>query len=196
MKIYEVPYKWNSSLENRSETNYIILHHRGGNGDVNSIHDDHKKRGWAGIGYHFYVRKDGSVYRGRPLDAVGAHCTNFNYFSIGICFEGNFENDKMTDLQLTAGINLVKELKEKYPDAIIKGHDNFMKTKCPGKNFPIEVFENIGFLTTANDITWELNNTYFEIQDTEKFVKELNEAKEKNSSLYWGYYKLVNKRRR
>ena len=49
------------------------------------------------------------------------------------------------------------------------------------------------FLTSANDITWELNHTYFPITETAKFVKELEEAKKKNSSLYWGYYKLVNK---
>lgn len=48
-------------------------------------------------------------------------------------------------------------------------------------------------LTSANDITWELNHTYFPITDMKKFVKELDEAKAKNSSLYWGYYKLVNK---
>ena len=48
-------------------------------------------------------------------------------------------------------------------------------------------------LTSANDIVWELNNSYFPITEAEKFVKELEEAKQKNSSLYWGYYKLVNK---
>jgi hypothetical protein len=48
-------------------------------------------------------------------------------------------------------------------------------------------------LTSANDITWELNHSFFPITDMEKFVKELDEAKSKNSSLYWGYYKLVNK---
>ena len=48
-------------------------------------------------------------------------------------------------------------------------------------------------LTSANDITWELNHSYFPITDKEKFVKELDEAKQKNSSLYWGYYKLANK---
>lgn len=53
--------------------------------------------------------------------------------------------------------------------------------------------EPVKELTSANDITWELNNSYFPITDVNKFVKELNEAKQKNSSLYWGYYKLVNK---
>lgn len=48
-------------------------------------------------------------------------------------------------------------------------------------------------LTSANDITWELNHSFFPITDMGKFVKELDEAKQKNSSLYWGFYKLVNK---
>lgn len=48
-------------------------------------------------------------------------------------------------------------------------------------------------LTSANDIVWELNRSYFPIAEQEKFVKALDEAKANNSSLYWGYYKLVNK---
>lgn len=74
-------------------------------------------------------------------------------------------------------------------DGIIEGFklnsstDNSMNTVEPTEQF----------LTSANDITWELNNSFFPITDTEKFVKELDEAKQKNSSLYWGYYKLVNK---
>lgn len=48
-------------------------------------------------------------------------------------------------------------------------------------------------LETANDITWELNHTYFPIDDVDRFKKVLDEAKKNNSPLYWGYYKLVNR---
>lgn len=48
-------------------------------------------------------------------------------------------------------------------------------------------------LVSPNDIVWELNHSFFPITDTAKFVKELTEAKEENSSLYWGYYKLANR---
>ena len=48
-------------------------------------------------------------------------------------------------------------------------------------------------LVSPNDIVWELNHSFFPITDTKKFVKELTEAKEENSSLYWGYYKLANR---
>jgi len=48
-------------------------------------------------------------------------------------------------------------------------------------------------LESANDITWELNHTYFPIDDMQGFVKMLEKAKKENSPLYWGYYKLVNR---
>ena len=57
MKIINKDFKWASVLSKRSETKYIILHHRAGEGDVESIHSTHLANGWAGIGYHFYVRK-------------------------------------------------------------------------------------------------------------------------------------------
>ena len=47
-------------------------------------------------------------------------------------------------------------------------------------------------LTSANDITWELNHSHFPITDTKKFVTELEQARLENSSLYWGYYKIAN----
>lgn len=59
--------------------------------------------------------------------------------------------------------------------------------------FKNDVQSSVNLLTSANDITWELNNYFFPITDTKKFVDELNQAKENNSSLYWGFYKLVNK---
>lgn len=82
---------------------------------------------------------------------------------------------------------------------------------CPGTNFfggntreayeknllpLIEAYGKVDttpMLETPNDITWELNHTYFPIDDMAGFVKVLDAAKKKNSPLYWGYYKLVNK---
>ena len=84
-------------MTKRAQTTLIVLHHAAGNGSVKQIHDYHKNtKGWSGIGYHFYVRKDGTVWRGRPENTVGAHTVNYNAVSIGICFEGNFENEQMS----------------------------------------------------------------------------------------------------
>lgn len=192
MKINEVDYSFKGTLADRVKTLYLILHHRAGTGDAKSIHASHLALGYQGIGYHFYVRKDGSIFRGRPETKIGAHAKGFNDKSLGICFEGNFESEKMPEIQLSAGRKLIKYLKSIYPDAVVKRHKDFNQTACPGKNFPFDEMTKTD-LTSANDITWELDHSYFEILDKEKFIAELDGAKKKNSSLYWGYYKLVNK---
>lgn len=138
MKIIDSSFNWKGGLTSRSCTKYIILHHRAGCGDVKSIHAGHLKNGWSGIGYHFYVRKDGSVFRGRPIGMVGAHCTGYNDKSIGVCFEGNFENETMSPQQIKSGRALVSHLKDLFPNAEIVRHREFQSTACPGRNFPFE----------------------------------------------------------
>jgi N-acetyl-anhydromuramyl-L-alanine amidase AmpD len=150
MIITEQTYKWNGSLTKRATTRYIVLHHRAGDGNVQSIHNTHLKNGWTGIGYHFYVRKDGGIYRGRPVDMVGAHTTNYNSISIGVCFEGNFENESMSATQIKAGQELISYLRSLYPNAEVKGHRDFNSTACPGKKFP---FKDIKKGETAMTVT-------------------------------------------
>ena len=196
MNINEQTYNWNGTLTNRKTTKYLILHHRAGNGDVQSIHKIHLSNGWTGIGYHFYVRKDGTVYRGRPINTVGAHCTGYNDKSVGICFEGDFGREKMTDKQMQVGRKLITYLKGLYLSAEVKKHSDFNATACPGKNFPFEKIITIKRkeLTTANDIVWELmhGKLKVEINDVDRAVKTLERAKAEDSSLYWILRKLVN----
>lgn len=143
MKINEVKYTWRNSLPKRSKTTAIILHHRAGEGDAMSIHNLHLNNGWSGIGYHYYVRKDGSIYRGRPENTVGAHAGDNNNYSIGICFEGNFEKESMCDKQIKAGAELVADIRKRYPTiAKVIRHKDVNSTSCPGKNFPFEKIAN------------------------------------------------------
>ena len=158
MKIHEKTYNWNGKLSERSKTDYIIIHHAASSKcSADDIHRIHLNNGWTGIGYHFYVRKSGEVFAARPIDKVGAHTTNYNSVGVGVCFEGNFELETMSDAQLKAGQELISYLKGLYPKAKIKKHRDFNATACPGKNFPFDKlcekreFENI------TDIVGELN---------------------------------------
>lgn len=54
---------------------------------------DHKTRGFRTVGYHFYIRRDGSVTQHRKLLEVGAHCRPWNRCSIDICYEGGLDAD-------------------------------------------------------------------------------------------------------
>lgn len=137
MQINEVNYKWKGALIKRVKTEMIVLHHAASKSCTpQQIHQWHLNRSWSGVGYHFIVRKDGQIYRGRPEDVVGAHATNFNSKSIGICFEGDYTVETMPLAQLEAGKELVAYLKAKYGITKVKGHRDLMATSCPGKNFP------------------------------------------------------------
>ena len=146
VKVIDVGLKFNGTLSKRTKTDYIILHHTAATqGTVQAIHNYHMNgRGWMGIGYNFYVRKDGSIYQGRPEWVVGAHATGYNDKSIGVCAEGNFEAEKMPEAQKQGIIELIKELKKKYPNVQIKRHKDFAATACPGKNYPfVEIIQAV-----------------------------------------------------
>lgn len=96
----------------------------------------HKKQGWKCIGYHYVIRRDGSIERGRPESMVGAHCLNHNQHSIGICYEGGLDAngkpaDTRTEAQKHSILTLLKQLKAKYPKALIMGHNVFANKACP-----------------------------------------------------------------
>lgn len=126
-----------SSLTPRSKVlEYIVVHHTASTAKetVEQIHNFHiNNNGWAGIGYHFYIRKDGTIYRGRPEKYVGAHCENYNSVSLGICLEGNFEIEKPTEKQIQSVTDLVKYLRKKYGNFKLVGHKDLNATACPGQ---------------------------------------------------------------
>lgn len=137
IKINEVSYKWHGDLSKRRSTSRIILHHAAASKcSAQQIHSWHLANGWVGIGYHFFVRKDGRIYRGRPEDTVGAHAGNNNYDSIGICFEGSFDREQMNEVQRKAGVELVAYLKNKYGITKVQKHSDVNATGCPGAHFP------------------------------------------------------------
>ena len=143
MQINEVNYKWSGTLTKRSKTEMIVLHHAASKKCTpQQIHQWHLQRGWSGLGYHFFVRKDGTIYRGRPEDVVGAHATNYNAKSIGICFEGDFMVESVPKAQLEAGKELVAYLKDKYKISTVKAHRDLMATSCPGVKFPFDEIAN------------------------------------------------------
>ena len=97
----------------------------------------HVARGWKGIGYHYVVRRDGTVETGRALETKGAHCLNHNRHSIGICYEGGLDvmgrpADTRTPEQQKGLRTLLEQLHRDYPKALILGHRDLDPMKaCP-----------------------------------------------------------------
>ena len=98
----------------------------------------HRQQGWKfGIGYHYVVRRDGTVEAGRPEWMVGAHCLNHNNYSIGVCYEGGIDArgqyvDTRTEAQKESLRKLLEDLHRRYPRAVILGHHDLDRHKpCP-----------------------------------------------------------------
>lgn len=138
------------AMSNRSRTSRIILHHAAAKTcTAEQIHQWHLDNGWSGAGYHFLVRKDGSIYRLRPENKVGAHASGSNSDSLGVCFEGDFMSETMGEIQRKAGAELVSYLKSKYGISKVQRHKDVCATDCPGTNFPFDSIANTGTTTSA-----------------------------------------------
>lgn len=137
----------NLSLGNMTygnKPNTIVLHHaESSNCTVEDINRWHKNNGWAGIGYHYFVRKDGSIYKGRIDNAIGAHAKGHNTNTLGVCAEGRYMTESMPQAQKNSIIELCKYLKNKYGISKIYGHGELMSTDCPGKNYPLGEIRNL-----------------------------------------------------
>lgn len=95
----------------------------------------HKERGWSGIGYHYVIRRNGEIERGRPEKNVGAHARGVNGSSLGICWIGINEIDPRQEKSL---ISIIHYLMGKYDVSIdnVLGHREAVKTSktCPNLN--------------------------------------------------------------
>ena len=102
----------------------------------------HRERGFhLGIGYHYVIRRDGTIEPGRPEWMIGAHCHvkghHYNSHSIGICYEGGLNargqpDDTRTAAQKATMRQLLEDLHQRYPRAMIVGHRDLSHDRdCP-----------------------------------------------------------------
>ena len=109
----------------------IVVHCSATRADRSLTPDDletqHRRRGFNGTGYHYYIRKDGTVHLTRPIERIGAHVKGFNLNSVGICYEGGLDargnpKDTRTPEQRSALHLLVYQLLQQFRNARVCGH--------------------------------------------------------------------------
>lgn len=123
----------------------VTVHHSGDEDDASDAPMDalrlfekiHKHtKGWACIGYHFIIDKNGRVYEGRPLQYQGAHAVGVNNVgNIGICLIGDFDHEQVPSEQRLSLIVTLDRLCDRYgiEKAQVFGHREFKATDCPGR---------------------------------------------------------------
>ena len=101
------------------------------------INDIHNKLGHDGTGFHYVIRRDGSLQRGRPVNRKGEHApvNDHNDFSIGIVMVGGLaaasgqENPSrsphsFTRAQFTTLEQFLESFYRKFPGGQVFGHND------------------------------------------------------------------------
>lgn len=108
----------------------------------------HRERGWFDIGYHYVIRRDGTVEKGRPDTQPGAHARGFNHVSLGICLVGGVADDgkkpeaNFTAEQWEALHVLVEDLLCDYPHADVLGHRDLPNVNKGCPSFDVRAWFN------------------------------------------------------
>lgn len=91
----------------------------------------HRQRGWAGVGYHFFIRKGGLLEIGRDLEKVPAAQEGNNARTIAICLHG-LARDKFTEAQFSTLRALCQQINAAYEcDVTFHGHCEVARKACP-----------------------------------------------------------------
>lgn len=131
-----------SLTQNRKKTDFIAIHCSATKAtqDIGAadIRKWHRQQGYFDIGYHFVIKRDGTLEKGRDIEALGAHVKDYNAVSVGVCLVGGLDakgkaENNFTPAQWATLRELLAELKAKYKGARVLGHRDFpgVKKDCP-----------------------------------------------------------------
>lgn len=127
-------------FKQREATNAIFVHCSATKATqdvgVREIRQWHKEQGWLDVGYHFIIRRDGTVEDGRDVNAVGSHARGHNHNSVGVCLVGGIDEKgrheaNFTPQQMSSLRTLLEVLMDKYPIAVLKAHHDVAPKACP-----------------------------------------------------------------
>ena len=139
-------------MDKRTKTDIIVIHCTQTPADmdfgVDKVTTWHKNRGFDTIGYHYLIKRDGTLEAGRDEDLVGAHAVQVNGTSIGVALVGGgnvdmgWENNFLPE-QFDTLKQIISRLKEDYDITKIIGHYQVDdKKKCPSFDVPKWLEEN------------------------------------------------------
>lgn len=167
------------------EVTEVVVHwtetHTNRNIGSEEINRYHLNLGLDGIGYHYVIRRDGSIQRGRPVNIQGQHApiNNHDERSVGVVFVGginvptgtpNEENflssASLTRSQINTFNHFCREFYKVFDGAQIVGHNDIDLIEVdPGFSVIDYVETNFGKTTKFTDPTNQSPFTVGEIND-------------------------------
>jgi hypothetical protein len=121
----------------RTQIDSIVLHHSGVSASVGAARIARyqvEKKGWPGIGFHYFIYDDGRIAQTQPLEISSKHAGGVNATSVGICLAGNFTDQPPIEAQLLSTSQLTAWLLQELdlPIEAIHPHKDYVVTACPG----------------------------------------------------------------
>jgi N-acetyl-anhydromuramyl-L-alanine amidase AmpD len=120
----------------------LAIHHSAASGEIppQNVAAYHVRRDWPGMGYHFYITSDGTIYQCNRLETISYHVGYANDYSVGICLAGRFmDGATPPEKQFAAAAHLAAYLSQKLNVnlANIRGHKELPQTStaCPGSDW-------------------------------------------------------------
>jgi N-acetyl-anhydromuramyl-L-alanine amidase AmpD len=148
MSIFEKP---------KREITKVFLHcsasNRPNHDNVEVIRSWHKQRGWSDIGYHYFIRSDGTIEKGRDIEKKPAAQAGHNTGTIAICLHGLYPQD-FTMAQYDSVYMLCKAIDDVYDDRRISfhGHSEVSPKPCPVFEYrAVLKLDNLGIMVGDND---------------------------------------------
>jgi N-acetyl-anhydromuramyl-L-alanine amidase AmpD len=128
-----------------SQIRYLTLHHTGSD-DLTTTPQQlaefaisDPKHQWPGIGFHFFIAADGTIYQTNHLETACYHVVQNNADSVGIVLAGRFSGSSPRPAQLASTAALLAWLLQelRLPLDAIAGHSEFpgQATDCPGTDW-------------------------------------------------------------
>jgi len=141
-QINNLKYLFEPSPKRTEKIKYIVVHHDAFDLKKNSILAINKthitERGWKSASYHYHIDIEANVSQLHSESENTPHVQGYNNISVGVCVQGNFENQELDKKQKVELIKLLNVLIRKYPTARVVGHSDLNPTTlCPGKNINV-----------------------------------------------------------
>ncbi|NSX54045.1 peptidoglycan recognition protein family protein [Parasulfitobacter algicola] len=116
-----------------------------------------KGRGWSDIGYHYFIRKNGTLENGRSLEKTPAAQAGHNKSTIAICLHG-LHVSKFTEAQFDRLKELCVEINNAYGGRVtFHGHNEVAAKACPvfdyAKVLKLDDFGRLGLSGAAKQKT-------------------------------------------
>jgi N-acetylmuramoyl-L-alanine amidase len=174
-KVIERPMKWSAQREQLTldyrrqhsdagardlaiEPRVIVLHYTTGNSATGTLgyfdnlkieasRPDLAKAGLVNVSAHYVVDRDGTIYRAQPETRFARHCIGLNHIAIGIENVGDEKAYPLTEAQVIANANLVRDLAARFPITHLLGHHEVMKFR----DHPYYVERDRGYRNTKPD---------------------------------------------